>query len=1187
MLPSRSPNRFAPRVEARSQVLGYRIPIVGTGLALHYASDRVPGRRVAYQLRIPLRGTTLPTDVEEIAVEVNVQGRQFAERFPASQTSYLYDHAALGDERPEPAGTQPAVVRVGYVHRAIWPRPERIQWREHVAHLGVWDARGHGLGGWTLTAHHGFDPVAVILYLGDGTSRSLAAPDGEPPSGDEVRIPAESGAEIYAFDGAGRHLRTLDGVSGAERYAFSHDEHGRLQGIRLDGENLCRIERAGPEMRILAPGEANTTLLVDDTGFLRAVVDPAGGRIEMRHAADGLLSEIVDPRGNAYRFTYDELGRLSSEDDPGGGGSVLRRTTTANGFTVRRSTATGAELVYGVERLPEGVTRRTNGCCAGGLQTIATHHPDGRHTLAYPDGSTLEIADQPDPRFGSAAPLMARLVRRTPSGLTGEAVFSRQATTDERDPTEVTTLTDQMLLNGRSFVTRVHGREGRVTFASAAGRTATATTDARGRLVEVEAQGLPSFRVERDAAGSVIGAAMGSHRMTIRRDDRGRPISHESEAWGSPLRHEFDAADRHVATVSAGSLRRSFEFDAAGNLTAIATPGGAVHRFTYGPTNRWASYELPTGQRYEAEYDPDGRPALARLPGGRQVQLEYDETGWLRMIRSPEAVVELHHDAGGHLAGASRAPTGDGGAQELILVHDGPLVTSASWRGPMTAAVGYTYDADFQLASIGLDGQPPRQLRRDPDGLITAMGPFTVAREGPGGAVSAISDARLEIQVEFDASGATVGRVHRVGGNDFYRLAVERNGAGAVERRQEVLAGRTMTWSYAYDAEGQLVGVDVDGSASERYAYDANGNRIQHETPAGVATATFDAADRILSLGERTREMDRDGFLSRCDNLALEYGARGELLRATDVGGAGVGYTVDGMGRLVARTDAAGTEQYLLNHVAPLPEVLASRSPAGVLTEYYFDAQGRLFALVRADAWFYVACDQIGSPRVVVDADGSVVKVLEHDAFGVPLTDSNPGFELRIGFAGGIVDPSSGLVRFGRRDYDPGAGRWTTPDPAGFGGGDTNLYRYAWNNPVTFRDPAGTQTSPPPYQHQSPTDPQFHPEPSGSGDQSGSSETGPQQWPEPSPDTYPISPPASNILDNLAGSEPTPGGKDWKRGWDWNKYSKKGRWYECQVSVGGLGESASPYSPDMPGADPGGGRESGPSRGGLTVSGRF
>jgi len=67
---------------------------------------------------------------------------------------------------------------------------------------------------------------------------------------------------------------------------------------------------------------------------------------------------------------------------------------------------------------------------------------------------------------------------------------------------------------------------------------------------------------------------------------------------------------------------------------------------------------------------------------------------------------------------------------------------------------------------------------------------------------------------------------------------------------------------------------------------------------------------------------------------------------------------------------------------------------------------------------------------------------------------TNPGFQ-PFGFAGGLYDPDTGLVRFGARDYDPEIGRWLTKDPIRFAGGDINLYGYVFNDPVNRFDSTG------------------------------------------------------------------------------------------------------------------------------------
>jgi len=99
--------------------------------------------------------------------------------------------------------------------------------------------------------------------------------------------------------------------------------------------------------------------------------------------------------------------------------------------------------------------------------------------------------------------------------------------------------------------------------------------------------------------------------------------------------------------------------------------------------------------------------------------------------------------------------------------------------------------------------------------------------------------------------------------------------------------------------------------------------------------------------------------------------------------------------------------------------------------------------------------NQVGTVQAVVDvATGEVVQRLEHDEFGRVLFDSNPGLQ-PFGFAGGLVDADTGLVRFGARDYEPVTGRWTARDPVRFAGGD-NQYAYLAAAPHGAKDPAGT-----------------------------------------------------------------------------------------------------------------------------------
>jgi len=207
-----------------------------------------------------------------------------------------------------------------------------------------------------------------------------------------------------------------------------------------------------------------------------------------------------------------------------------------------------------------------------------------------------------------------------------------------------------------------------------------------------------------------------------------------------------------------------------------------------------------------------------------------------------------------------------------------------------------------------------------------------------------------------------------------------------------------------------------------------------------------------------TYAYDLDGFLTTktdgSDVTSYTYSSRGELLNVTLPDNTVIEYIHDPIGRRITKkVDGAITEKYLWQGLTRLLAVYDGSDNLLMRFEY---ADSRMpVAMTSGGATYYLTYDQVGSLKAVANSSGIVVKSLTYDSFGNIIGDTNPTFELPFGFAGGLHDRDTGLVRFGYRDYDPNVGRWTAKDPISFAGGDTDLYGYVQNNPLNFVDPWG------------------------------------------------------------------------------------------------------------------------------------
>ncbi len=194
-------NEPGSSLSMQDQTMGESLHVAGTNMNLTYRSDRVPGRRIARTINIPISGSEIGSTTVGFDLEVDVAGRTFQQSFPAEPNqNYVFEWDGQDAYGRVLTGSQPAVVRVGRIVPAVYAPPsdvanafaqysaqpnvslttdrarsEYIIWTTTNMTLGTEDARETDVAGWTVDVHHWYDPYGPTLYKGDGTTRNVAA----------------------------------------------------------------------------------------------------------------------------------------------------------------------------------------------------------------------------------------------------------------------------------------------------------------------------------------------------------------------------------------------------------------------------------------------------------------------------------------------------------------------------------------------------------------------------------------------------------------------------------------------------------------------------------------------------------------------------------------------------------------------------------------------------------------------------------------------------------------------------------------------------------------------------------------------------------------------------------------------------------------------------------------------------
>ncbi|MEW6131401.1 MAG: RHS repeat-associated core domain-containing protein [Acidobacteriota bacterium] len=164
-----------------------------------------------------------------------------------------------------------------------------------------------------------------------------------------------------------------------------------------------------------------------------------------------------------------------------------------------------------------------------------------------------------------------------------------------------------------------------------------------------------------------------------------------------------------------------------------------------------------------------------------------------------------------------------------------------------------------------------------------------------------------------------------------------------------------------------------------------------------------------------------------------------------------VDYAYDGLGRRASRTINHTTTNFLYDGADVVLDRRSDSTSVSYLNGIGID--DKLRQASNAASSLYFLQDHLGSTTALTDASGAVVERQQYEPFGASMGTSLT----RYGYTGREKDEATGLLYYRARWYDPEQGRFITQDPIGFAGGDTNLYAYVGNEPVSFADPLGLE----------------------------------------------------------------------------------------------------------------------------------
>ncbi|MGW6280192.1 RHS repeat-associated core domain-containing protein [Kribbella sp. NPDC055071] len=592
----------------------------------------------------------------------------------------------------------------------------------------------------------------------------------------------------------------------------------------------------------------------------------------------------------------------------------------------------------------------------------------------------------------------------------------------------------------------------------------TRITDARGRLTELRTYRgdtwtgaydstkytytqLGQLKSITDATGNV---------WSYQYDIQGRRIAETDPDRGTTT-YAFNAADQIESSTDARGVTLGFTYDELGRRTSqrAGSPSGTVQLSwtfdTLAKGRPTSTTRYVNGNAYTTAvtgYDDAGRPT------GNSVTLPASEGA----LAGTYVTSQTYTDDG-KVATRSLPAAGDLAAETLTVDYSAQSLPTAmrSELGTYVRNSTYTPYEETDVLTLGASTGKWVQQRNEYEYGTRRLTRVVTDRET---APKRISDTEYNydpagnVTKITDTPSTTTGEVAdtQCFDYDYLRRLTQAwtpgSGDCTTDPTAAGLGGPTPYWqSWTFDTSGNRLSeqkvTPTGATTTSTYTYgaDSHPNALKSVTttsPTGTKTTTGYGYDAIGNLTSRTQGTSTE-TLSWTDDGKLAGSSKGSS------------FVYDGDGNRILRKDSSGTTLYVGE-----TEILLGANGKLSGTRYYTFGDD-VVAVRTGSKLSWLLSDLHGTPNIAVDAADQTVQRRRTTPYGDLRGTAPTQWPGQRGFHTGTMDPDTGFVQLGAREYDQSVGRFISVDPEidPESPEQLNAYAYANNNPVSFEDSDG------------------------------------------------------------------------------------------------------------------------------------